>query len=475
MSREIYIAICGKKEQLEKLITVVETFISNSLEISQIGRNFFSKFKIYEIESNFFALQFYCNDFELEFEIFSILEFLFSKSSKMKISYKSFHITNKIDNQSRKIHEKDNSLILGNKFDLRVHALFNNLMLCSNCFKDQGLRLDSFRIGIDKEGVCPNCKTSDGKKLTEKLIQDLAYRFFVRGTFKKAKYGGAPLIQFNNHHYKKFDITKIFLSPLKEDIQLIEENIKMGFFPYGPRLWMIGENEPLNSLQKKNEAYKVIPQILCKYPKKTLSKNSIFFRLRKNPKNPSNHFEYDSPPIHFSGKNRLDSKELSIMYASQDLDICIHESRVTVEDDLFLATLRPTRDLKLLDLTEIIQENLWEFESIDIALHMLFSAGRHSYRISRKISAAIHKSGLDGVIYPSYFSLVRTGAMPFDTIYGISVRRLPSYLEQAKSEIIENIAIFGKPIADKLVTVECINKLILNKVKYDYQFGPVIF
>ena len=106
---------------------------------------------------------------------------------------------------------------------------------------------------------------------------------------------------------------------------------------------------------------------------------------------------------------------------------------------------------------------------------MLFFAGNHSYEICRDIAKKIKEAGYDGIIYSSYYSSLRTGAMPFETVYGISVRMFPSYKEHAKSQIIQNIALFGKPIAEKIVSVKCINRLILNKVIYDYHFGPVEF
>jgi hypothetical protein len=71
--------------------------------------------------------------------------------------------------------------------------------------------------------------------------------------------------------------------------------------------------------------------------------------------------------------------------------------------------MRPTRDLKLLDLSGVLKEDVTEFESLDMAIHMLFLAGGHSYSISRAIAADAHHRGYDGIIYPSYFSLVRLG------------------------------------------------------------------
>lgn len=347
----------------------------------------------------------------------------------------------------------------------------SEIILCSNCFNDQGLKLDAYKLGIEKATFCPNCGTKEGNKLTKDLLLKLTYRFFVKGTIQRLRYGGAPIIQFNEHQYQNSDINPS--NWLKEDVKLIEKTLEIGFFHYGPRLWMVGEVYPLKSLQKESERDEIIKQIIKKYPERNFSKSRLFYRLRKDPDEPANFNEYDSPPDEFLKSNRLDSTKFPVMYGSEDLEVCIHECRVTVEDDLFFATLSPKTDLKLLDLTELLEEEGTEFESLDIAIHMLFLAGGHSYDISRKIALAAYEADYDGLIYPSYFSLIKTGAVPFDTIYGISIRRFPMYKEHAKSQIISNIGLFGRPIKDNLVEVKNINRLVLNKVKYDVFFGPV--
>ena len=81
------------------------------------------------------------------------------------------------------------------------------------------------------------------------------------------------------------------------------------------------------------------------------------------------------------------------MYGSQDLQVCIHECRVTAEDDLYVASLAPAR-LRLLDLTHLLHEqHVTEFESLDMAVHMLFLAGPHSYEIARIIAQASRDAG----------------------------------------------------------------------------------
>jgi hypothetical protein len=350
------------------------------------------------------------------------------------------------------------------------NAIMTDTMLCSDCFHDHGLRLDADRIGATDNSACPNCGSATGKKLDKQLIEALAHRFFVWGTLRRGNYGAAPVVQFNEHQS-----TSISTSPwFEQDIRLIEPTIGVGFFYYGPRLWMIGEVEPLKALQQPASRAAIIERILSEYPTTFLRAGENFYRIRKDPKQPKDFAEYDSPPIASAGAGRLDSRDFPVMYASQDLPVCVHECRVTAEDELYVATLSPLRDLKLLDLSALLKaEHTTEFESLDMAVHMLFLAGKHSYGITRDIARRIDSAGYDGVVYASYFSLLRTGGMPFETTYGISHRRFPSFQEYERAKTIPNLALFGRPIEEGHVGVRCINKLILSRVDYGFHFGPV--
>jgi hypothetical protein len=76
-----------------------------------------------------------------------------------------------------------------------------------------------------------------------------------------------------------------------------------------------------------------------------------------------------------------------VLYASSDLEVCIHECRFAADDELFVASLEPVRPLRLLDLAVVLPEGegVTEFESLDMAIHMLFMTGEHSYDISSAI------------------------------------------------------------------------------------------
>lgn len=350
------------------------------------------------------------------------------------------------------------------------HNPNSDFLLCSNCFFDQGLKIDAFVIGVENDQSCPNCNSESGHKLTKDLVQKLCYRFFVRGTIEKCKYGGYPLIQFNEQHFNQSEIN---ISPwLEKDVKLIEQAGEIGLFYYGPRFWMFGEIEPLKSLQDDSERNQIIEKILKLYPVKELTKVEYFYRVRLNPKVPHDVSEYDTAPDMFLGKNRFDDIGFPVLYGSPDLELCIHECRTTVEDNIFVGKIVPAQNLKMLDLSAVITEDTTEFESLDMALHFLFLAGKHSYSICRQIAAKVKEQGFDGLIYPSYFSYVRTGAIPFDTVYGMSIRKIPELKDFVQSQSIPNVILFGRPVKENKVTVDCINKVVINKVSYDTTFGP---
>ena len=195
-----------------------------------------------------------------------------------------------------------------------------------------------------------------------------------------------------------------------------------------------------------------IQRVIDEYPKAILSQGTSFYRVRKNPRVPLANEEYDSPPNEFLGKGRLDSVDAPILYASQDLEACIHEYRVTIEDELYVATISLQNNITVLDLSDWIEEKVTEFDSLTIAIHFLFNAADHSYEILRDIAIATRMAGLDGILYPSYFTQIHRS-----------------------DQTIRNIALFGRPVRDGIVKVDCINRVILNKVNYDIHFGPASF
>lgn len=331
--------------------------------------------------------------------------------------------------------------------------------------------MDASRLGEDDSSPCQRCEASDGRKLIRDRLAILAQHFFVWGSVQRFEYGAAPMIQFNDRRRTDMDLE----GSLNADAEVFEETLGIGFFHYGPRYWMFGEVEPLKELKRDKTRSVVIERILREYGSRTLTEQDKFYRIRKNPEEPSHNHQYDSPPSGLSN-GRLNTSESPALYVSPDLQTCLHECRVTAEDELFVATLRPTRDLELLDVAAILDEprEVTEFESLDMALHMLFLAGEHSYPIARDLAHAARTAGFDGMVYPSYFSMLRNGVKPIETTYGISHRRIPQYREFEEAKVSANFAIFGRPIKEGLVNVCCINRVVLSSVVYSVHFGPVL-
>ena len=348
-----------------------------------------------------------------------------------------------------------------------------NELLCSACFQDKGLRLDAQRLGRDGDTPCPNCGATSGKRLDREQLGWLAGRFFVHGTLHRPRYGGYPALQFNEHRYPETEVQ--FPQWLQRDAALITETLKIGIFHYGPRFWMFGEIEPLKALLRRRTRPRIIERILTEFPVKPLLPADVFYRLRIGPKEAADPREYDSPRAELRLSGRLNSAGHPVIYGSQDLEVCVHECRATVEDLTYVAAMSPTRNLRLLDLTKLLKEDGTEFESLDLTIQMLFLAGKHSYRICREIALAARGAGFHGLVYPSYFTLARTGGMPFPTVYGISVRRFPSQTEAIQALTIPNLALFGRPIEDGTVSLRSINRLQLNRVDYDILFGPAAY
>ena len=224
----------------------------------------------------------------------------------------------------------------------------DELVACSNCFVNEGLRLDAERLGDESTAKCPRCATNSGRKLRRNQLVHLAKVFFVWGLLHRTDYGAAPIIEFNDRR----GTDMIMKESLRADAAVFENTLGVGFFWYGPRTWMLGEVEPLQQLLREETRAKVIERIIHEYKTKNLTPEDKFYRLRKNPKEPSAIKEYDSAPAK-SADGRLNRADNLALYASPDLQTCLNECRVSADDELFVATLKPGRDLTVLDISDL--------------------------------------------------------------------------------------------------------------------------
>jgi hypothetical protein len=308
--------------------------------------------------------------------------------------------------------------------------------------------LEAVRLGSPNGVKCPNCHSTTGVKINKELGVELIRRFFWMGSYVRTDFGGASRIISNEHHYHQSDVELPIW--LQRDATLLQDLTGEGLFYYGPPLWRLGIISPLTELQDRKTKREAAARIVASFPTRVLKAGTPFYRIRKNlPADlEQDRSQYDTSPYRRGFAGRLDSRHLRVMYASEDLEICVHECRTTVADVCYVATLKAERDLKLLDFCAEIDEAMSPFESIALALRFLFSAEAHSYPHTQLIAEQAAAAGYEGLVYPSYFSLVKATSVP-------------------------NLAIFGFPIRDGAISVSCINRAMLDQANYSIRFGPV--
>jgi RES domain len=326
-----------------------------------------------------------------------------------------------------------------------LHDRLQRPLLCSNCFNDYGLAAEARSIGKQSSSKCPHCGTLSGGKLDRRAVDELVRNFFINGSYVKTEYGGATILRFGNGDVE-------FPSWLKPDVRLLSEAAGIGLQYHGPALWRLGGIEPLKALQTVESRQSAAEDVVRRFPRRKFAKGEAFYRLRKNIifGKACEAAQYDAPPVSDTRDGRLNDIDFPILYGSQDVEICVHECRVTKADECYLATLRNARNLDLLDLcAEIESDGPTPFESWYLAVQFVFSAEEHSYDVARAIAKAAKSAGLDGIAYPSYFSSLRGGKIP-------------------------NLGLFGHPIEDRAVEFCCADRLNLKAARYVLGFGPCL-
>lgn len=304
------------------------------------------------------------------------------------------------------------------------------------------------RIGARSNYPCPYCSSLSGYKLSKQALIELGDRFFVDGSYHFCEYGCAPILM-RASQLKENDLA---ISPfLIEDYQLLCLKAGIDYTYYGPAVWRVGVTEwnaRLTSCDTRVRKKAVIA-LIDRCAKRRVQPGTKLFRVRTNVINPLDSNAFDAPKDQKPFSARFNIKGTSVLYASMDVETCLHESRVSMEDEIYVATLTPKRRLLLLDASRVESSNeeRTEFESLPIAIAQVFDAGKKSYKVTRTLSKCVLEKGYNGIIYPSFFNRIRS-----------------------KPHL--NIVLFGQAIKDGLVDVLSIDRILLDNVKYSYDFGP---
>lgn len=330
------------------------------------------------------------------------------------------------------------------------------IALCTLCLKNIGLRLEAEQVASDTGPQCPTCGQTGGRVVNLAAAEQIMHRFFVHGSIPPEICGPAPLYEFNTYQYPG-DVA--FATELDEDLRLLSEFLHVGLFHYGPALWRLGYTEHYTALRgngalepalEGEERARVWNKVLARCAVKTIGPDVRVFRVRKGEVLPPalpEHF--DTPPESAPGQGRYDSELLPVFYGTEDVETCLHESRVTLADWIAVGSFVPARPLRLLDLADDIDDSTAQtpFERVDILMAKLAFAGTEDYDLCREMATKVHALGVDGFYYKSYFA-------------------------QAHKRSLRNIALFGRPAREGKLRLISVNRVRLESVEYKFRFGP---
>lgn len=329
--------------------------------------------------------------------------------------------------------------------------------LCTMCFANFGLRSEAERLAdAPKCEVCSTCKSASGGNLTKEAAESLMHAFFVVGSIPPDIGGPASVYEFNPHH-KVGEVE--FFTDLDADLERLSDFLGVGLFHYGPPMWRLGYTEHYNQLRgpiegemrvEGEERAKLWRDILARCVTRTVDPGVNIFRVRKGEEmTPARATEFDSPPNGIQTFGRYESVGLSIFYGAEDVETCLHESRVALSDWIAVATFRPAAQLRLLDLSKDFDDSAARtpFERIDVLMNKFAFVGKEDYALCRELAVHIHQMGFDGFFFTSYFA-------------------------QAHVKWLRNIALFGHPVADGKLVLKSVNRVRLSRVTYEFGFGP---
>ena len=321
-------------------------------------------------------------------------------------------------------------------------------MVCSNCLKNLGLRIEAEKIGAQNNTPCERCSSKDGFKLNITSIQKLIIRFFQFGSIDSSYQLPVYVLSINSSK----EILP-FNGDIATDLRLLNEESGYNVDYHGPPLRDLGYTEISSRIEDVHNETKekidlILDELLSKFTRKTLEKDFQVFRIRKNLINPNNDKEFDSPPKDLIVENRLNDSETSIFYCSNDINTCIHEVKATVYDDLYLATFRLLKPLNILSLLEYKSGISFEDLNDHISFISYLFRTDLDYKTCQLLAKRAKNLGYDGLEYYSFFSKV-------------------------SADRISNIALFGFPIRDNILKLESINKIRFERIEYKLNFGPV--
>lgn len=318
--------------------------------------------------------------------------------------------------------------------------------------------------GLASDEVCPRCKSSKGKKITEDGLLWLMTSYFENGSVDLSVGNHQPKYRIRETQEKVFEILALD-SDLIEDCRMLHDLTGQAVDLNYSRLadmgiW--GFNTYLKDITTQNQCDesfdrldKLLSTAISKFKTITVSPGTIIYRVKKNLThdiNAETASVFDPSPQNYTREvfpslDRFSASIIPVFYGAFDISTCVFECRTEHTEELTLGTFKVSKNLKLLDLEEL-EDTTTGYEREDLGCFVSRMLYQREYALNNYFSVMAFRMGFQGLKYCSYFSKVR-------------------------GDRLMNVAIFGTPIAEGRLLPICFDRLTIDNVEVKYSLGPM--
>jgi len=227
-------------------------------------------------------------------------------------------------------------------------------------------------------------------------------------------------------------------------------------FNYAPQLWRLGYTDQYWAFAN-SEGTEVAAKFVSAARELIIGPGAELFRIRLNLEVSDEIMKpetFESPPASIARQpGRWDDLRHPVLYVADHIELCVHECRATIADEIVVATLTVQRPMRLLDLQGGFDvECSTPFDDLNVFTDFMSrSRSKDWLRICRQVANAAREAGYDGIRYASYFAQAKA---PSDAI---------------------NLAIFGRPLIDHRLKLTSLNRLAFRDIAYRFDFGPTLY
>jgi len=323
------------------------------------------------------------------------------------------------------------------------------IISCPECFHNHGFKTVLYSVGRPSAPACPRCSGKSGIGLDATALHEAVEMFFVDGSVVAETLAPVYAVGAGDIPAAELD------GSLVRDAATIRGLVDSSIFHNAPPLWRLGYTNHYHALREADPAK--ADALLTKGHAVEIAADTLLYRVRLGMLTGPRLLDTDSfdpPPDHIARSwGRWDDGALPILYVADDIELCLHECRTAISDEITLATLRTRCPLRLLDIAAGFDDNGGtRFDDGQLFADFLSrSRGDTWFAITRAVAQAAARAGYDGLRYYSYYSFT------MEKCSGL------------------NLALFGRPIADGKLEIASVNRVRITDVHYGFRLGPVLY